>query len=175
MPDSDRSRGRVDASISRYPVSRGRSHVSNCCSLSHISVSREMYFSLKYHISVKEPVHALRRLLIHFRNIHQFLHGRFLHRLQRLKCPHQRFPSGRADIRDVVQDRVDLVLAAKTPVAFLKEMSLWPLSLYLPNIAQEKAAVAFAAGIVMMMPPVLLYLNGQSELEQGVAASGVKE
>ncbi len=65
--------------------------------------------------------------------------------------------------------------ALEQPVAFLKEMSLWPLSLYLPNIAQEKAAVAFAAGIVMMMPPVLLYLNGQSELEQGVAASGVKE
>ena len=63
--------------------------------------------------------------------------------------------------------------ALEQPVAFLREMALWPLSLYLPNIAQEKAAVAFAAGIVMMMPPVLLY--GQSELEQGIAASGVKE
>ena len=35
--------------------------------------------------------------------------------------------------------------------------------------------MAFAAGIVMMLPPVLLYLNGEGELEQGLAASGVKE
>jgi hypothetical protein len=27
----------------------------------------------------------------------------------------------------------------------------------------------------MMLPPVLLYLNGEGELEQGLAASGVKE
>ena len=47
--------------------------------------------------------------------------------------------------------------------------------LYLPDIVQDKAAVAFAAGLVMMMPPVLLYLNGQGELEEGVAAYGVKE
>ncbi len=65
--------------------------------------------------------------------------------------------------------------ALEQPIAFLKSAPRWPLSLYLPSIAQEKAAVAFAAGIVMMMPPVLFYLNGQSELEQGIAASGVKE
>lgn len=61
------------------------------------------------------------------------------------------------------------------PMAYLKDVSLWPLSLYLPDIVQDKAAVAFAAGLIMMMPPVLLYLNGQGELEQGVAAYGVKE
>lgn len=65
--------------------------------------------------------------------------------------------------------------ALEQPVAYLKDMVLWPLSLYLPNIAQDKAAVAFAACIVMMTPPVLLYLNGQSELEQGIAVSGMKE
>lgn len=65
--------------------------------------------------------------------------------------------------------------ALEQPMAYLKDRSLWPLSLYLPDIVQDKASVAFAAGIVMMMPPVLLYLNGEGELEQGVAASGVKE
>ena len=54
-------------------------------------------------------------------------------------------------------------------------MRRWPLSLYLPDIVQDKAAVAFVAGMVVMMPPVLLYLNGESELEQGVVAFGVKE
>lgn len=61
------------------------------------------------------------------------------------------------------------------PIAYLRDVSLWPLSLYLPNITADKASVAFAAGIIMMLPPVLLYLNGQNELEQGIAASGVKE
>lgn len=65
--------------------------------------------------------------------------------------------------------------ALEQPMAYLKEMKLWPLSLYLPDIVQDKAAVAFAAGVVMMMPPVLLYLNGEGELEQGVAAFGIKE
>ncbi len=70
---------------------------------------------------------------------------------------------------------IDAWNALEQPVAYLKDMSLWPLSLYLPEIVSDKAAVAFAAGIVMMLPPVLLYLNGEGELEQGLAASGVKE
>ncbi len=70
---------------------------------------------------------------------------------------------------------IDLWNALEQPVAYLKNVALWPLSLYLPNIAQDKASVAFAACLVMMAPPVLFYLNGQSELEQGIAASGVKE
>lgn len=65
--------------------------------------------------------------------------------------------------------------ALEQPMAYLRDVSLWPLALYLPDIVQDKAAVAFAAGLVMMMPPVLLYLNGQGELEEGVAAYGVKE
>ncbi len=60
-------------------------------------------------------------------------------------------------------------------MTYLKDMKLWPLSLYLPDLVQDKAAVAFAAGMVMMMPPVLLYLNGEEKLEQGVAVSGIKE
>lgn len=65
--------------------------------------------------------------------------------------------------------------ALEQPMTYLKDMKLWPLSLYLPDLVQDKAAVAFAAGMVMMMPPVLLYLNGEEKLEQGVAVSGIKE
>lgn len=61
------------------------------------------------------------------------------------------------------------------PLAYLRDLSLWPLSLYLPNITADKAAVAFAAGMIMLLPSVLLYLNGQTYLEQGIAASGMKE
>ncbi len=70
---------------------------------------------------------------------------------------------------------IDAWNTLEQPIAYLKDMQLWPLSLYLPDIVQDKAAVAFAAGIVMMIPPVLLYLNGEGKLEQGIASSGVKE
>ena len=61
------------------------------------------------------------------------------------------------------------------PLTYLKDKTLWPLSLYLPDIAADKGAVAFAAALVTCLLPVLVYLNCQEELEQGVAASGLKE
>lgn len=65
--------------------------------------------------------------------------------------------------------------ALEAPLTFLKNKQLWPLSLYLPNVTADKASLAFVAGFVAMMPPVLLYLNGQTYLEQGISASGMKE
>lgn len=65
--------------------------------------------------------------------------------------------------------------AIEQPMTFLKTKAKWPLSLYLPNITAEKAGVSFCASIVMMLPAVLLFLWGQSYLEQGIAASGLKE
>lgn len=65
--------------------------------------------------------------------------------------------------------------ALEQPLTYLKDSSLWPLSLYLPNITADKAAVAFSAGVMMLLPSVLLYLNGQSYLEQGITVSGMKE
>ena len=61
------------------------------------------------------------------------------------------------------------------PITYLKTKALWPLSLYLPNITEDKASVAFGAAFIACLLPVLVYVNGQEELEQGVAASGVKE
>lgn len=65
--------------------------------------------------------------------------------------------------------------ALEQPLTFLKNKTLWPLSLYLPNVTADNASLAFAAGVVAMLPPILLYLNGQTYLEEGIAASGVKE
>ena len=61
------------------------------------------------------------------------------------------------------------------PITYLKDKTLWPVALYLPDIAKDKASVAFGAALVTCMLPVLVYLNCQEELEQGVAASGVKQ
>lgn len=65
--------------------------------------------------------------------------------------------------------------AIEQPLTFLKDKSRWPLSLFLPNINPEKAALSFCASAVAMMPPVLLFFMGQGYLEEGIAASGIKE
>ncbi len=65
--------------------------------------------------------------------------------------------------------------ALEQPLTYLKTKSLWPISLYLPDIAKDKAAVAFAAALVTCLLPVLVYLNFQEELEQGAASSGIKQ
>ncbi|MBU9744772.1 carbohydrate ABC transporter permease [Lachnospiraceae bacterium ASD3451] len=61
------------------------------------------------------------------------------------------------------------------PLVFLKDKSLWPLSLYLPNIGLEEAGMAFVASVVTLIPSLLVFFAGGEYLEQGIAASAVKE
>ena len=61
------------------------------------------------------------------------------------------------------------------PMAFLKTKSLWPLSLFLPNIGMEQAGLAFATSIVVLIPALLVFLAGQEYLEQGILATATKE
>jgi len=66
--------------------------------------------------------------------------------------------------------------AIEQPLTFLaRRKELWPLPLYLPDITAGKAGAAFVASAVMMIPALLLFLYGQKYLEQGIAASGLKE
>lgn len=65
--------------------------------------------------------------------------------------------------------------AIEPPLAFLKTKSLWPLPLFLPSISAENAALSLAASVIMLIPPLLVFRFGQPYLEQGLAASGVKE
>lgn len=61
------------------------------------------------------------------------------------------------------------------PLTFLKDKALWPLSLYLPNIVAEEAALALAASVIMVIPPLLVFLMGQRHLERGIRAAGLKQ
>lgn len=61
------------------------------------------------------------------------------------------------------------------PLAFLKDKTLWPLSLYLPEIGIEQAGMALAASVVTLAPAVFVFVMGQDYLEQGIVASGIKE
>lgn len=65
--------------------------------------------------------------------------------------------------------------AIEQPMTYLKTKSLWPLSLYLPQMVNTEIMTAFAASIVTLLPAVLLFLGGQESLEQGIAMSGIIE
>lgn len=61
------------------------------------------------------------------------------------------------------------------PMTFLKTKALWPLSLFLPEITADKVGLSLAASVVTLLPPVLVFLMGQSYLEQGIVGASVKE
>lgn len=61
------------------------------------------------------------------------------------------------------------------PLAFLKDKTLWPLSLYLPEIDSGQAGIALAASVVILIPAVFVFLFGQDYMEQGIISSGIKE
>lgn len=65
--------------------------------------------------------------------------------------------------------------AIEQPLTFLQNKSLWPLALYLPNISADKIAVSMTASIIMIAPAMLVFLFGQTYLEQGIQSFGVKE
>ncbi len=61
------------------------------------------------------------------------------------------------------------------PLAFLKDQTLWPLSLYLPQIGTDRAGEAFAVSVITLIPAVFVFLLGKDYLEQGIVASALKE
>ena len=61
------------------------------------------------------------------------------------------------------------------PMAFLKTKSLWPLSLYLPQIDMAQTGKAFAVSVLVLIPAVIVFLEGQDYLEQGIISTAIKE
>lgn len=61
------------------------------------------------------------------------------------------------------------------PLTFLHDKTLWPLSLYLPNIVSDKAGLALAASVITLLPAILIFMLGQKYLEAGIKAAGLKE
>lgn len=60
------------------------------------------------------------------------------------------------------------------PMAYLEEQTLWPLSLYLPEIGLEQAGYSSVAAVITLIPAVFVFLAGREYLEQGITASAVK-
>lgn len=61
------------------------------------------------------------------------------------------------------------------PLIFLKDKSLWPLSLFMPDISAGSGGLYLAASVLMIIPSMLIFLFGQKHLEKGIRAAGLKE
>ncbi len=65
--------------------------------------------------------------------------------------------------------------AIEQPMLFLRDPSLWPLSLYLPQIATDKMGIAMVSSLLILLPAALIFLFGQKYLVLGIQSAGVKE
>jgi multiple sugar transport system permease protein len=85
-------------------------------------------------------------------------------------------PNATAGIMSVFTlDFIEYWNALEQPLTFLKTKSLWPLSLYLPEISVSELSVSFVASVIMITPACLIFLFGQQYLEEGIVASGIKQ
>lgn len=58
------------------------------------------------------------------------------------------------------------------PMVFLKNKVRWPFSLMLPNISYSEAGVILVASVITCIPSLLVFLYGESYLEEGVYQMG---
>ncbi len=66
--------------------------------------------------------------------------------------------------------------AIEQPMLFLKDKANWPLSLYLSKITAGDLGLAMLASLMMLAPPLLLFLTGRKYLEQGIGlAASINE
>lgn len=61
------------------------------------------------------------------------------------------------------------------PLAFIKDRSLFPLSLYLPMIDLSNSEMILSASVIILIPAVFVFIIGQDYLEQGIIATALKE
>lgn len=60
------------------------------------------------------------------------------------------------------------------PLIFIKDSYKYPLSVYLSFINESDMGIAFACGLLFMLPAVLVYIYGEDYLVEGVQLSGIK-
>lgn len=61
------------------------------------------------------------------------------------------------------------------PLIFLRNQKLTTLTLYLPNISLDNIRVTLVASVITLVPSVILFVVGQSYLENGIASIVIKE
>lgn len=60
------------------------------------------------------------------------------------------------------------------PLIFLKDETMHPLSIFLSRINSQDIGIAFACGILYMVPTLLIFLYGENYFIEGIELSGIK-
>ena len=58
------------------------------------------------------------------------------------------------------------------PLIMLSDIDKQPLSVYLSAINSKELGTAFAASVIFLIPPLLLFIYGGEYLEDGIASYG---
>ena len=56
-------------------------------------------------------------------------------------------------------------------MTFLETKSLWPLSLFMPEINSSNAGFSLCSSLMALLPAIFVFMAGQDYLEQGIAYS----
>lgn len=60
------------------------------------------------------------------------------------------------------------------PLIFLEDEAMHPLSIFLSRINEQEIGIAFACGILYMVPTLLVFLYGENYFIEGIEMSGIK-
>jgi multiple sugar transport system permease protein len=58
------------------------------------------------------------------------------------------------------------------PVVFIKDKSLWMLSIYLPDLTSENAGTAFSFSLMSIIPALFVFIIGKDVLVKGLSLQG---
>ena len=67
---------------------------------------------------------------------------------------------------------IDYWNMVEQPLILMKDSSLHPLSVFLSQISTNEIGLAFAVGVVYMIPTILMFLYGEDYLVEGITYSG---
>ncbi len=69
---------------------------------------------------------------------------------------------------------IDYWNMVEQPIVLLKSVDKQPLSVFLSQINEAEIGIAFAASALYMIPPLLIFLQGEEYLVEGISRSGIK-
>ena len=85
-------------------------------------------------------------------------------------------PLGKSGITAVtVLQILEIWNTVEQPMFFIQNEMYFPLALFFPNLTPDTLGSSFVAAIVMMMPPLLVFLYGREELEIGIGHIGIEK
>lgn len=74
----------------------------------------------------------------------------------------------------VILSFIDSWNMVEQPLIFLKDKTMYPLSIFLTQINNSEPSLAFACGVLAMVPVALLFIFMEKELIEGISFSNLK-